>query len=452
MSLCTSLFQKSLYELTIGDLESFFSSEQEETSVLEFKAGKATLEDIHKEVSAFLNTEGGLLIIGAPVEAKHPDRKHIKICKGALTPSTISDQDTLMRSIASNISPSPTTIKAKTLSIEGGSVYVLEIGQSINPPHQVSATCIYYIRLERDAKPAPHGLVEALFFRRQKSDLRVKSYVTVKPDPRYAKLTIEFTNESLVHIDRLGWLVTLHGVRTCKSPSQTKMSWICDDITSGNEEIQQILVQGMQIKIEFDLALRYPIFFCRYSYYSKDQRLEHFTVLFDTFQNKSLFAKSSHREEDNIGECDNVFDEYEKLLQKYMFKLLRHNYTTQVVEPASLQLISDIEYALDITFPRSLIAFWLLTDGFSGPIGGHSVYFWPVSEVKDQPINKNQHGKNSTLQIGFIESKPILLKYKDGIGYFEWTSFDGIVKSSDLTSFLDLIDDLYRSISLKQWL
>jgi hypothetical protein len=58
---------KNIESITIQDLEEFFTSEQEETSILEFKSGEVQLEDVYKEIAAFLNTERGLLIVGAPV-------------------------------------------------------------------------------------------------------------------------------------------------------------------------------------------------------------------------------------------------------------------------------------------------------------------------------------------------------------------------------------------------
>jgi hypothetical protein len=449
MSLCTSLFQKSLYELAIADLESFFSSEQEETSVLEFKAGKSSLEDIHKEVAAFLNTEGGLLIIGAPIEVKHPERKNIKICKGALTPSTISDQDTLMRSIASNISPSPTTIKAKTLPIEGGAVYVLEIGQSINPPHQVSNTGIYYIRLERDAKPAPHGLVEALFFRRQKSELRVEPLIIVKPNVLQARITFEFRNDSMLPVDKFGWIMNISGVKACRQVQQNYLCPIVDDATTAHDESTKLLVRNMTRKVEFDIMLRHSIFYLSFSYYSNEQSLERIAVLYDTRQGKSLSFLNTLHPEENKGNSGDVFDEYEKLLQQAMWRVFKHNYTNQVTDPAPVQDISDFQYEFDVELPRSLVVFWLLTNGFSGLIGHFDVIIWPIDEVKRANFNIPRYDNNKTFQIGWIINKPITLVYKDGIANFEWFSVDGNHKSNGYTSFFDLVEELFHMLTLR---
>jgi hypothetical protein len=164
MSYSLSFFQKELHQLGIGDLIEYFNEEQEETSTLEFKSGDVGLEKLHGEVCAFLNTEGGLLIIGAPKETEGNKRG---VCIGKLTSCTyIKSEHSLMQSLASNISPTPTGIKCKALQYDTGYVYVLEVPQSMHPPHQVSREGKYYIRLDKEAKAAPHGIVEALFFRR----------------------------------------------------------------------------------------------------------------------------------------------------------------------------------------------------------------------------------------------------------------------------------------------
>ncbi len=64
------IFNKEVYKVTLEELITFFQSEQEESALLEFKSGESSLEDIYKEVTAFVNTEGGILIIGAPKETK----------------------------------------------------------------------------------------------------------------------------------------------------------------------------------------------------------------------------------------------------------------------------------------------------------------------------------------------------------------------------------------------
>jgi len=106
MSYIEKIFNKNIVDLNINDLTDFFESDQEETSILEFKSGKVEINDIYKEITAFLNTEGGLLIIGAPIEKKEKIGKNEKvICSGELTYSQFRNKDWLYQKIASNIVP-----------------------------------------------------------------------------------------------------------------------------------------------------------------------------------------------------------------------------------------------------------------------------------------------------------------------------------------------------------
>lgn len=180
MSHSISVFGKDLYQLDGKDLEIFFSIPQDESAILEFKTGDVQLDKIYKEVCAFLNTDGGVLIIGAPKETHLNGHKSMpKVCQGKPEPSvSIGNQDRLMHSIASNIVPSPTNIRVKSIAYDTGQVYVLDIPKSITPPHQVANEGRYYIRLEREAKPAPHGIVHALM--NQRIPVRLNTRIWVK--------------------------------------------------------------------------------------------------------------------------------------------------------------------------------------------------------------------------------------------------------------------------------
>jgi hypothetical protein len=447
MSICYSIFQKEITQLSLEDLEAFFSTEQEESSILEFKMGDIDLEAIHKEVAAFANTEGGLLIIGAPKETRHPERKHLKICCGALTASKVRDQDTLIRSIASNISPSPTHIKAKALHIEGGSVYVLEIGQSLNPPHQVSASGVYYIRMERDAKPAPHGLVEALFFRRQKSDLWVKPHILVKPHNQNIQLSFHVRNESIVHIDQCGWQLKLFGVRGKTETANIKLGNITDDYTGGVEVMDSLLVKGMVIVIEVNVQLRFPIFYFHFSYYSKDAMLETIVGLYDTQQGAFRHLLDSKHPINNIGTSDNIKMEYRSALQEIMMLFLKKGYFFNDLQPgAKKEAIELLEYELGISLPESLTTFLMLTDGFAGIIGDCTFGIYPVIEIKTMNKGQSYGSKEMQIVIGMIHEKSIYLKLKNGRPFFVWFTHAGHFSDNDTSSFFDLLEDLYRCI------
>lgn len=282
MSLVKSIFQKDLYELTIADISSFFETEQEESSVLEFKSGKVELEDIYREVSAFLNTEGGILIIGTPYEKKTGSGiRERKVCVGELVPSPFKSQDSLIRSIASNISPSPTGVKIKQLYCGDGSVYIIDIPQSFNPPHQVNNEGKYYIRLERDCKPAPHGIVEALFFKRQKPNLELGINIHTLVDNPNIFIEIRLTNESLVTAEHAGIMIIIDGIKEIVNSQNIGNAELKDGKISFQEAKLPILVKNLNAFFKFEIIPSQDFLLIETTFWCKDLQAESKIVIYD---------------------------------------------------------------------------------------------------------------------------------------------------------------------------
>ena len=86
-------FGKELNELTYENIEEFFLNEKEESDKIEFKSYHSKEEKNHTEkengiiraICALLNSEGGLIIWGAPVGQTVSEKKE-KIFKGDLSP------------------------------------------------------------------------------------------------------------------------------------------------------------------------------------------------------------------------------------------------------------------------------------------------------------------------------------------------------------------------------
>lgn len=252
-SFINQIFRKSIDELTLEDIEVFFSTAQEETSVLEFKSGDVEINDIFKEIAAFLNTEGGLLIIGAPKEEKIKLGKNtIARCQGELTYSKFKNKDALYQKIASNITPCPTHIKIKEFHSEEGAVYVLDIPQSVTPPHQSNADGRYYIRLEAIARPAPHGLVQALFDKRRRprltADLNIEEY------DKYADLvSISVRNTTNIPADKVGFVVDVYNIG--RITGHEGFNWYEDDYLGPKfsyvRDSNALLVNPFSINVNF---------------------------------------------------------------------------------------------------------------------------------------------------------------------------------------------------------
>ncbi len=136
MDYCKSHFGKSISELTIEDIESFFHTERVETDQIEFKSINSVgsinekFIGINKSVCAFLNSSGGLLFWGAPV-GQNIEGKKEKIFKGALTFfNIVLEKDFVVSKISDSIIPLPNNIRIKILEKNKSSLIIIEVGSS----------------------------------------------------------------------------------------------------------------------------------------------------------------------------------------------------------------------------------------------------------------------------------------------------------------------------------
>lgn len=175
-------FGKSLNNLTYSDIETYFQTEKEESETMEFKAFSAqygnfnkNIEGVIRGICAFLNSEGGILVWGAP-EGTIPQGKTEKIFVGNLSPvAEIKTKDWIINKVSDSISSLPIGIQVSILNNQQGdaAVYIFEVQKSNYRPHQYNRT--YWARLDGQTKPAPHYLIEALF--RQISYPNIEGYI-----------------------------------------------------------------------------------------------------------------------------------------------------------------------------------------------------------------------------------------------------------------------------------
>lgn len=159
-------FGKNLNQLTFEDITQFFVTEKEESDKIEFKAFHTgfgnfnkNLEGVIRGICAFINSNGGILIWGAPLGQKINNKE---IFKGALSLVTdFKEKDSLISKISDSITPLPVNINVQIIENNGNYLYIFESQVSIYSPHQFKNT--YWARLDGQTKPAPHYLVEALF-------------------------------------------------------------------------------------------------------------------------------------------------------------------------------------------------------------------------------------------------------------------------------------------------
>lgn len=181
MNFCQTYFSKDLDDLTAEDLIHFFKFPQKESQYLEFKSTREPNMDkvfsntLKPCICSFLNSEGGLLIYGAPNEDKkspdHPFHKDLEPYEKGF----LGEHDNIISKISGGIIPMPIGIRLKEIDFQNKSLAVFEIQPSQTKPHQVDN--IYQIRIDGQKKPAPHYLIEAMIKQVKFADIR--SYIKV---------------------------------------------------------------------------------------------------------------------------------------------------------------------------------------------------------------------------------------------------------------------------------
>lgn len=205
------LFGKPLAGVTLEDIETFFSLQQEETSQLEFKSGEVSVPSILKEITAFLNADGGLIIIGAPREKSVvKSGEEVKLCVGALDLCrTMDGPRAILEQMQSSIVPKPDGVSIYELRGSDGAVFLIDVPKSDAAPHQISGEGRYYIRSGTNAVPAPHEVVEALFSRKQWPVLNVTA--EMRMDGAGSRFVMTLSNQSRFLAEKPGWLIELFG-------------------------------------------------------------------------------------------------------------------------------------------------------------------------------------------------------------------------------------------------
>ncbi|WP_417611284.1 helix-turn-helix domain-containing protein [Owenweeksia hongkongensis] len=182
-------FKKSIQELTFADLEEYFSQKRRENQHLEFKSGEVTIDKILKEVGAFLNAEGGVLIIGAPRELERPH--DTGVCIGELTRSSFESVETVKTYLSNDIIPPPPRLEIVQLQDATRNVFVIDIPTSPAAPHQVLRNGKYYFRDGDMSRPARHREVEKMFANRQNGNLQVQLKLDKEIDDLSMAISIE---------------------------------------------------------------------------------------------------------------------------------------------------------------------------------------------------------------------------------------------------------------------
>jgi hypothetical protein len=184
MSLIKNYFNKdNIASIRYEDVAHFFSEAKQESDKIEFKSfvedekqNQGSRESsIHRTICGFLNSEGGIIIWGAPKGKLIEDKKE-KIFEGELSMVEISyEKDSFISKITDSITPAPRGILFHRIDFNKKHIYIFEIPKSEYSPHQFKNT--YYMRIDGQTKPAPHHYVEALM--RKITFPHIEGYISI---------------------------------------------------------------------------------------------------------------------------------------------------------------------------------------------------------------------------------------------------------------------------------
>lgn len=174
-------------KITYEDLKKFKDQKIEESLNLDYKDIKSigNFDELTKDVFAFANSAGGLIILGINEKIKNISDKNgkkidIKIYPGKITwgePSLTKEQ--LEHNFRGKIHPWVEDLKIVPIrksERSGYVVFLIDIPQSENPPHM--ALNRYYKRLNFMSIPMEHYEVADFFNRRRKPFLILRTEIT----------------------------------------------------------------------------------------------------------------------------------------------------------------------------------------------------------------------------------------------------------------------------------
>jgi hypothetical protein len=229
MSFVKDLFGKEPPDIKIEDIDNLIVNRREEDRFLEYKDPRilGTPEQLSQWVSAFLNADGGLIIIGVceddtnkkeKVEAKiFPVKK--EFVSKEYTKERI--EQLIYNNIRSSSQPVINIYPVRDEADTSKAMYLIEIPQGNNPPYQASDNK-YYRRLNATKYPMPHSEIADFFGKRRKPvlslifeiikvnienskylfTLRVLISNTGKAVAKYTRVTASFDNLDIINIPK----------------------------------------------------------------------------------------------------------------------------------------------------------------------------------------------------------------------------------------------------------
>lgn len=216
------IFSKQITELVYSDIEEYFSEPQIETDFIEFKSFDSSrtipqnFDLIHRAFCAFLNSEGGVIIWGAPRSTGSGNEIVFGGEGQQLRPITsVPAKDQMVNILSGKITPLPNSFQLTVIANYDNtqSIIVIEIVKSEYSPHQYNN--FYYMRMDGQTRYAPHHYIEALF--KQIKFPQIEAYI------KFGSLNVHMSQEYRFPVEIMVFNY---------SPLQNESDIICDLTTA----------------------------------------------------------------------------------------------------------------------------------------------------------------------------------------------------------------------------
>lgn len=229
MSFVKDLFGKKPPGIKIEDIDILIVNKREEDRFLEYKDPRIlnTPERLSGWISALLNADGGLIIIGVceddPDKKEKVEAKIFPVRKEFVSKEYTKEriEQLIYSNIRSSSRPVINVYPVRDEADTSKAIYLIEIPQGDNPPYQASDGK-YYRRLNATKYPMPHSEIADFFGKRrkpalslileiievniQKSEysftLRVFIHNTGKAVAKYTTVTASFVNLDIINIPK----------------------------------------------------------------------------------------------------------------------------------------------------------------------------------------------------------------------------------------------------------
>ncbi|WP_027530333.1 helix-turn-helix domain-containing protein [Bradyrhizobium sp. WSM3983] len=181
----SEIFELPIESITVAHIHSLIASQAEEGPRFELKRALATndgrpdrwmrdqsaigsvaRDDIAKELVAFANAYGGVIIVG--IEETDDSPKRANSIFEPIIPSVHDCADRLVQSLRSVIDPPIPMLEARGIEVaDGGGVIVLRVGSSPSAPHGFGRPSNAYVRRGSNSEPLAMRDIQSIFYERR---------------------------------------------------------------------------------------------------------------------------------------------------------------------------------------------------------------------------------------------------------------------------------------------